>query len=491
MSETPAAPGARSLPERAGDTTAENPWPLRLLNSKIEGYVNKMSELWVEGQLVQINRRPGAGVVFMTLRDTDENASISLAISQRDLANVRGELRDGARVVVRAKPTFWRTRGTLQLQASEIRTVGLGGLLAQIEMLKKTLAAEGLFSPERKVPLPFIPQVVGLICGRESKAEHDVVVNAKARWPEVTFEIREVAVQGANAVQEVTAALVELDADPRVDVIVVARGGGSVEDLLPFSNERLVRVAGAVVTPLVSAIGHETDQPLLDLVADYRASTPTDAAKRIVPDVAQERLGLEQARLRAAAAVHNRLTRERASLDALRTRPVLANPSVVIDREVAALGVGVTQLRRGFDSILERAGAEVARLRAQTLALSPAGTLQRGYAVVRDRNRHVVADSSAIAVGEPLEILLAKGRLGASVTATSPETFETSTPEKPAAKSPAVKNAKAKNPATKQPAATNPSVKNPAVKNTAAKNPITSEPAAQKPAANKTSKQKG
>ncbi len=192
--------------------------------------------------------------------------------------------------MVHATPTFWSKRGTLQLQADAIRMVGLGELLARIEHLRRVLAAEGLFDADRKVALPFLPAVVGLVCGRESKAEHDVVVNARERWPQVQFVIREVAVQGPRAVPEVSAAIAELDADPSVEVIVVARGGGSVEDLLPFSNEAMVRAAAACRTPLVSAIGHETDAPLLDLVADHRASTPTDAAKRIVPDVAEERL---------------------------------------------------------------------------------------------------------------------------------------------------------------------------------------------------------
>lgn len=413
----------RELAATAAQTTADNPWPLRLLSTKITEYVNRMSALWVEGQLVQINRRPGAGMAFMTLRDTDTDTSMSLTIYARDLAHSPAELQEGARVVVHAKPTFWPKRGTLQLQAREIRAVGLGDLLARIEQLKKVLAAEGLFAPQRKVALPFLPRVVGLVCGRESKAEHDVVVNARARWPEVRFEIREVAVQGANAVAEVTEAIVELDADPRVEVIVVARGGGSVEDLLPFSNERLVRVAAAARTPLVSAIGHETDAPLLDLVADYRASTPTDAAKRIVPDVAEERRGLDGARERMRAALRSRLLREETGLTALRSRPVLANPTVVIDRENERLAGALRQLRGGLRARLDRASADVGRLHAQTVALSPAGTLARGYSVVRDRDRRVITSFAEAETGQNVEVLLAEGRLGVTVIAASPENF--------------------------------------------------------------------
>ncbi|HHW82964.1 MAG TPA: exodeoxyribonuclease VII large subunit [Actinomycetales bacterium] len=441
------------LAATARETTPENPWPLRLLNTKITEYVNRMSPLWVEGQLVQINRRPGASMAFMTLRDVDADMSISLTMFARDLANSQVELTDGARVVVHAKPTFWPKRGTLQLQAREIRPVGLGDLLARIEQLKKVLAAEGLFAPERKVPLPFLPRTVGLVCGRESKAEHDVVVNAKDRWPQVRFEIREVAVQGANAVAEVTEAIIELDADPQIDVIVVARGGGSVEDLLPFSNERLVRVAAAATTPLVSAIGHETDTPLLDLVADYRASTPTDAAKRIVPDVAEERRSLEQARARVRTALTSLLVREQAGLDTLRSRPVLANPGVVVERELERLGVTVDRLRATLASHLDRAEAEVRRLHAQTVALSPAGTLERGYAVVRTRERRVVLDADSVSPGDPIEVLLARGRLGAEVTATRAETFD---PPETAEPSPGTATEPPAEPITPEPTTTEP-----------------------------------
>ena len=294
--------GPRELAPRANLTTAENPWPLRLLSSKIDQYVARMSQVWVEGQVIQLNRRPGAGMAFLTLRDTDADISMSVSIYARVLdavlARTGAELGEGARVVVRAKPTFWAKRGSLQLQADDIRPVGVGDLLARIEQLRRILAAEGLFDAERKRPLPFLPRKVGLVCGRQAKAKDDVLVNARLRWPGLPFEVREVAVQGARAVGEVTRAIQELDTDAQIDVIVVARGGGAVEDLLPFSDEGLVRAAAACRTPLVSAIGHETDCPLLDLVADYRASTPTDAARRIVPDLAQETVGLDSARER-------------------------------------------------------------------------------------------------------------------------------------------------------------------------------------------------
>ncbi|MGB4807965.1 MAG: exodeoxyribonuclease VII large subunit, partial [Candidatus Phosphoribacter baldrii] len=279
----PPTPGARAtLPEKAADTSAEAPWPVRVLSLKIRDYVDKMSVLWVEGQVVQLQRR--GNTAYLTLRDPEVDMSLSATISVNALNAMGSPLLEGARVVLQAKPTFWERRGTLQLDGRQIRPVGVGDLLARLEILKQRLAAEGLFDADRKRRLPFVPRRVGLVTGRDSAAERDVVENARRRWPAVQFEIREVAVQGTNAVAEVTAALGELDRHTGVDVIVIARGGGAVEELLPFSNEALLRAVAAAVTPVVSAIGHDVDTPLLDFVADVRASTPTDAAKLIVPD---------------------------------------------------------------------------------------------------------------------------------------------------------------------------------------------------------------
>ncbi|GHG44980.1 exodeoxyribonuclease 7 large subunit [Flavimobilis marinus] len=402
-----------TLPERANQTTPEQPWPVRLLSAKIADYIDKMSPVWIEGQIVQLNRRPGASMAFLTLRDTDADTSLPVAMNARVLALTPAPLTEGAHVVVHAKPVFWKGRGSFQMQADDIRAVGVGDLLARIEHLKKLLAAEGLFELARKRPLPFLPAVVGLVCGRESKAEHDVVVNARARWPQVRFEIREVAVQGASAVSEVSAAVAELDADPRVEVIVVARGGGAVEDLLPFSNEALVRAVAACRTPVVSAIGHETDAPLLDLVADVRASTPTDAAKRIVPDVAEERLRITQGRRRMAAAVEARLTREEHGIAALRSRPVLRDPAVLVSRRADDVDRGLDRLRRAFSTTLLHAASDVSTLRAQVRALSPASTLARGYAVVHGPDGSVVRAPDDVTSGDALRIRLAEGEIGA------------------------------------------------------------------------------
>ncbi|WP_298459489.1 exodeoxyribonuclease VII large subunit [uncultured Cellulomonas sp.] len=399
------------LPARALETTAERPWPVRLLSVKIADYIAKMAPVWVEGQVVQLNRRADAATAFLVLRDTDADMSLPVSVRAQLLASLAVPLREGAHVVVRARPTYWTKRGSFSLQAEDLRPVGVGELLARIEHLKRVLASEGLFDADRRVPLPFLPHVVGLVCGRGSKAEHDVVVNARERWPEVRFEIREVAVQGTAAVPQVSAAIAELDADPRVEVIVVARGGGAVEDLLPFSNEMLVRAAAACRTPLVSAIGHETDTPLLDLVADYRASTPTDAAKRIVPDVTEERSRLAQARRRMQAAVTHRVAREQSALEALRSRPVLADPQTVVEARALDVRARRDAGRRALDVVLARGAAETQRLAAQVRALSPAATLERGYAVVQRPGGAVVRDASEVADGERLRVRVARGEL--------------------------------------------------------------------------------
>jgi exodeoxyribonuclease VII large subunit len=404
------------LPARALDTTAERPWPVRLLSSKIADYIAKMAPVWVEGQIVQLNRRAAGATAYLVLRDTDVDMSLPVSVRTQVLDATPAEMREGTHVVVRARPTYWTKRGSFQLQAEELRPVGVGELLARIEHLKRVLAAEGLFDASRKVPLPFLPHVIGLVCGRGSKAEHDVVVNARERWPDVTFEIREVAVQGPGAVPQVSQAITELDADPRVEVIVVARGGGAVEDLLPFSNEMLVRAAADCRTPLVSAIGHETDSPLLDLVADYRASTPTDAAKRIVPDVSEERARLAQAVRRIRGAVTHLVAREQSGLDSIRSRPALAAPESIVTGRAAEVLARRDAGRRALEQALARGTAETQRLAAQVRALSPAATLERGYAVVQRVDGAVVRTPSDVADGDRLRVRLADGELAATVT---------------------------------------------------------------------------
>jgi exodeoxyribonuclease VII large subunit len=402
----------KPLPERAGDTTAEDPWPVRLLSLKIADYVDKMSTLWVEGQVVQVSRRPGQSTAYLTLRDPDVDMSLNVTVRTTILDAMSAPLAEGARVVVQAKPTFWTKRGTLQLSARQVRPVGVGELLARLEHLKRILASEGLFDMDRKRPLPFLPRKIGLICGRASAAEKDVVENARRRWPAVQFEIRTVSVQGPNTVPEVSAALRELDTDHHVDVIVITRGGGSFEDLLPFSNEALVRAVAGAVTPVVSAIGHDVDTPLLDFVADLRASTPTDAAKRIVPDVSEQRAAIEQTRQRICRVLTSRVHTERRLLISLRTRPVMADPRAMITARRQELDALTDRARRRVRSNVHRAADQIDHLRSQVRALSPLATLQRGYAVVQHADGRIVMDRADVEADELLRVRVARGDFG-------------------------------------------------------------------------------
>ncbi|WP_228373590.1 exodeoxyribonuclease VII large subunit [Demequina soli] len=404
-------PAPHTLPATAGETSAERPWPVRHLSPKIGEFVSRLPAVWVEGQVLNVKR--WRHLVFLTLRDTDENMSMSATIPAREAESLGVDLVDGTRVVLHAKPEWWTRSGSLQLGGREIRQVGLGDLLARLEALKDALAREGLFDLERKRPLPFIPRVVGLVCATQGDAEHDVVENATRRWPGVRFEIRRVTVQGPRAVPETTAAIRELDAHPDVDVIVVARGGGSFEDLLPFSDEALVRAAAACGTPLVSAIGHEKDSPLLDLVADYRASTPTDAGKRIVPDAAAEAAGIARARRSMAAAVERMVMREAAGLAAMRSRPVLARPEAMLVPYADAVSRLRDRAGAAATARIDRAEAATRELTASLRALSPLSTLERGFAVVRTPDGTVLRDAAAVHAGDALRIRLARGEVEA------------------------------------------------------------------------------
>ena len=398
-----------SLPPTARDTTASAPWPVRTLSMKISDYVDKMSPLWVEGQIVQLNRRPGLRTAFLTLRDTDVDMSLSVAIPTGALDAMPSPPQQGARVVVHAKPTFWTKRGTLQLEARQMRHVGVGELLARLEHLKQLLRSEGLFDASRKRPLPFLPARVGLITGRATAAERDVLAGVARRWPAARVEVRQVAVQGADTVAAVTAALRELDGIPEVEVIVVARGGGSFEDLLPFSNETLVRAVADARTPVVSAIGHETDTPLLDFVADLRASTPTHAAAAVVPDVADELQGLATVRRRSRRALLHRLATERERVAALMSRPVMADRAAIVAQHRAEVDALRVRARRCVDDRLAREMDRTDGLLRHLRAVSPQHTLERGYAVVRHRDGVIVRDREEVEADEVLRVTVARG----------------------------------------------------------------------------------
>ncbi|WP_436787562.1 exodeoxyribonuclease VII large subunit [Yinghuangia sp. YIM S10712] len=392
-------------------TSAESPVPVSEISRLIGGWIDRLGAVWVEGQITQLSRRPGAGVVFLTLRDPSVDVSISVTCYRRVFDAVADVVSEGARVVVQAKPEWYAPRGTLSLRAAEIRPVGIGELLARLENLRRALAGEGLFDPRHKTPLPFLPHRIGLVCGRASAAERDVLENARRRWPAVQFEVRNVAVQGVHAVPQVIAAVEELDADPSVDVIVIARGGGSVEDLLPFSDEALIRAVFRCTTPVVSAIGHEPDSPLLDLVADLRASTPTDAAKKMVPDVGEEQTRVRQLRDRARHTMAMRIEREEHGLASVRSRPVLADPYRVVEvreDEIAAL---LDRSRRTLRHCLDHAATDLEHTRARVVALSPAATLERGYAVLQKGNGQAVRRPDEVATGEKLTARVAAGRM--------------------------------------------------------------------------------
>ncbi|MFL6119994.1 exodeoxyribonuclease VII large subunit [Actinophytocola sp.] len=364
-------------------TSPEKPWPVRTVARKVADWINRLGDVWVEGQVTQISNRPGTGTAFLTLRDPAADVSMTVTCSTGMLREHQPPLSDGTRVILHARPAFFINRGTLSLRADEIRAVGIGELLARIERLRKLLAAEGLFDPRRKRRPPFLPNTVGLITGRASAAEHDVVVNARARWPAVRFRMENVAVQGAMAVPQIVDALGALDRDKNVEVIVIARGGGSVEDLLPFSDETLLRAVSDCRTPVLSAIGHEQDTPLLDHVADVRCSTPTDAGRRVVPDIAEETARIRQLRDRARRALHGWVDRERRLLDALRSRPVLADPFTPLEQLNAQVRILAERSRRAVITLVAAERAALDHTRARLTTLGPAATLARGYAVVQ------------------------------------------------------------------------------------------------------------
>ena len=375
------------------ETSPESPAAVRTISRLLEDWINRLGAVWIDGQVAEFRPRPGARMQYLTLRDTDVDMSLTVKADAALLGRLDPPLAEGQRILVHARPDFYPGRGSLALLAREIRPVGIGALLAELERLKNLLAAEGLFAPERKKPLPFLPRRIGLVCGRASAAMRDVIANVHDRWPGMAFEVREVPVQGPQAVTAVSAAVAELDALPDVDVIIVTRGGGSVEDLLPFSNEALVRAVASCRTPVVSAIGHEQDVPLVDFVADLRASTPTDAAKRVVPSWREEAELVAGLRRRGTVVLRH-----------------------LVDREGQAVGHRRERARGIVRSRLDAAASDIGHLAARVRALSPASTLERGYAIVTDDTGAIVRDADTVAEGADLTIRVARGRLAARRT---------------------------------------------------------------------------
>ncbi|OBG62400.1 exodeoxyribonuclease VII large subunit [Mycobacterium sp. E3339] len=405
-------PAAQSEPN-----SAENPFPVRAVAIRVAGWIDKLGTVWVEGQLAQISARPDSKTVFMVLRDPAADMSLTVTCSRDLVANAPVKLAEGTQVVVCGKPSFYTGRGTFSLRLSEIRAVGVGELLARIDRLRRLLDAEGLFDPRLKRPIPFLPNMIGLITGRASAAERDVTTVATGRWPGVRFAVRNTAVQGPNAVAQIVEALYELDRHSEVDVIVVARGGGSVEDLLPFSDETLCRAIAACRTPVVSAVGHEPDNPLCDLVADLRAATPTDAAKKVVPDTAAEQRLIADLRRRSAQALRSWVSREQRALAQIRSRPVLAEPLAALTARADEIHRARSAIRRDVTRLTAAETERVGHLSARLATLGPAATLARGYAVVQ-----AVPDTGAPAVlrsvsdapaGRRLRVRVADGAIAA------------------------------------------------------------------------------
>ena len=392
-------------------TSPESPAAVRQIANAISGWIDKLGAVWVEGQVAQLSRRQGMNTVFITLRDTVADISLSVTCSRQVFDSLNPPVVEGASVVVFAKPSYYANRGTISLYATDIRMVGLGELLARLERRRQLLAAEGLFARELKRPLPFLPGTVGLITGRESAAERDVLENARRRWPAVKFRVINTAVQGPNAAREVIEALDTLDRDPSVDVIVIARGGGAVEDLLPFSDEGLIRAVHKARTPVVSAIGHEPDTPILDLVADVRASTPTDAAKMVVPDVAEEVDRITRMRDRGRSVMTTWLAQEMHNLASVRARPSLADPRCTFDAQAAEVDELRDRGRRCFDHQLGRAHNDLSHQLARVRGLSPLATLDRGYSVLQDADGHVITSVAQTTPDQDLEVRVRDGRI--------------------------------------------------------------------------------
>lgn len=395
-------------------SSPEQPQPLRTVLNATKNWVERLGSVWVAGQLLELKRRSGAVTHFLTLRDPLAEVSVTLTASTAVLDGA-GPVAEGMEVVALVRPTVWSRTGSLTFECSDLRASGEGRLLAAIEQRKRMLQAEGLFDRSRKRPLPFLPQVVGLVTAQDSAAERDVLEVARRRWPAVRFAVKHAVMQGQGCVEQVRDALAALDRDPDVDVIVIARGGGSLQDLLPFSDESLARAVFACRTPVVSAIGHEPDTPILDLVADVRAATPTDAAKRVVPDVADERARVEQAAQRLRGAVRRVLDREQQQLDTLRSRPVLADPLGPIRLQADRMAELRARVTRAVHVRLREESAWVDSTVGRVRALSPRATLLRGYAILTTADGASVDSVAVVAPGDEMIAMLADGTLHTQV----------------------------------------------------------------------------
>ena len=401
------------LPRLASETTAEHPWPVSVLSQKFHVAVEKWPAAWICGQITEINTRR-AGSAYLTVRDDFEDIAISVS-GWRAFAAKAAAFKQGDRVVVHGKADIWVKQTRLSFIGDDIRKIGSGGgLKEQIDELRKKLKGEGLFDAENKIPLPEFPSCIGLICAPQARAEGDVITNVNLRWPSVRFKVVHAHVQGAQCPPDIVAAIRKLDADPEVDVIIVARGGGAFEDLIGFSDESVVRATAACATPIVSAIGHEDDWTLIDLAADLRASTPTDAAKKVVPDAREQWQLIDNAITRARMRIDARVANETRLIEGYANRPSLTQPLTMLEPHQRFLDDARRRMDIGLTRIVDDASLTVEKLHASLTALSPQSTLDRGYAVVQSAGGHVVDDAGTVRTGDRLTMTLRRGTLTAT-----------------------------------------------------------------------------
>lgn len=403
------------LPRLARDTTEEDPWPVSVLSQKYHDAVARWPGAWIEGQIVEINTRR-TGSAYLTLRDDFEDISINV-MGFRAFATQARDFRQGDRVVVHGRPDLWVKQTRLSFMADRIKRVGTGDLKEQIEELRRKLKGEGLFDAENKVPLPEFPNRIGLVCAPKARAEGDVITNARLRWPTIEFTVVHAHVQGPQCPSEVVQAIRKLDQDPSVDVIIVARGGGSFEDLLGFSDEAVVRATAACQTPIVSAIGHEDDWTLIDLAADLRASTPTDAAKRVAPDLVEQESIIMEARTRIESRIRNLVEGETRLIDGYANRPSLTRPQTMLDKPQRLVDESRVRLDIALRRIVDDASLTVEKLQSSLTALSPQSTLDRGYAVVQTVEGGVVSSPDQVAQDQDLTLTVKEGKIETRVVA--------------------------------------------------------------------------
>jgi exodeoxyribonuclease VII large subunit len=388
-------------------------------NRGVGQWLSRLPTVWVEGEITELRRHERWATVFFTLKDPADGSSVGVAMARGRFDALRLDLSDGERVHVFGRPELYEQRGEFKLRALTIERFGAGAHLASLERLKATLAAEGLFSDARKRPLPFLPRRIGVVTGNDAAAKRDVVTTIRSRFPPASVLVAETYVQGPRAAGEIVAAIGALCEHPDVDVVVLTRGGGSFEDLLPFSDERVVRAVAECPVPVVSAVGHEQDTPLCDLAADVRASTPTAAGKLVVPELTELFGRLDRARQALARNVRRSLDHDRQRLTRSAER-LRARPRLALERESQRLASTRERLRSAPALAVERKRAALEKSAAKLVALSPVQTLERGYAIVRTDSGDVVASTSGVSTGEHVDVTLADGAFGARVEEVTP-----------------------------------------------------------------------